>query len=440
MFRSISITFLSISIELFLMSAVVNGQMPDKKEKDKYKTIIPSPSGPFVVGRSHFYWKDTARPEPFSSFEMAKREIMVYAYYPAKTRSNAATATYIPYVLETEKAMGTAKMIGEFGDAYPFIKSGQLNTHCFQNAELSRARNMYPILIFSHGFSETGFVYSSILEELASHGYIVFSIEHPYDAYAATLPDGRVIPFASEKWEAAMKAEGGAAKYQVEQIPVRAADVLFVIKNLALLNNGNLKSIFTSHLDMDKIGVFGHSLGGMTASRVCQLSNQVKACMNQDAVFRGSPYIEYSSKDSIQQPFLFFASQHSLYVTKNITPPSDEDLTKMKLTRQYYDSLRNVYQNKQDETLSKMSGGSYRISIETKGFVHRSFIDTKLFENSNDTAILFRNLKYIKMIRAYTLAFFDKYLKGMNAPLLDSAATINPDVTIDKFSVHQPQR
>ena len=83
-----------------------------------------------------------------------------------------------------------------------------------------------------------------------------------------------------------------------------------------------------------------------------------------------------------------------------------------------------------------MRGGSYRISIETNGFVHRSFIDTKIFENCSDTLVLNRNLENIKIIKAYTLSFFDKYLKGISSYLLDSSAVINPDVTIDKFPIH----
>ena len=141
-----------------------------------------------------------------------------------------------------------------------------------------------------------------------------------------------------------------------------------------------------------------------------------------------------SIKNPVRKIYFYdIVSFNQSLVTKNILPPTNEDLINMKLTRQSYDSLMNLYQKKQDEALSNMSGGSYRISIETNGFVHRSFIDTKLFEKMNDTTTLSRNLKNIRTIRAYTLSFFDKYLKGMNAPLLDSLLYKNPDMTIDKF-------
>lgn len=171
----------------------------------------------------------------------------------------------------------------------------------------------------------------------------------------------------------------------------------------------------------------------MAAARVCQLSDHVKACMNQDAELKGPPYVVYSPNDAIKQPFLFFASPQSLYVTKNTLSPTRQDLENLKLTRQAYDSIMTLNQNKQDQALSNMSGGSYRISIEKNGFVHRGFIDTKLFESKNDSTILSRNQRNLRTIRAYTLSFFDKYLKGMNAPLLDSSSYRNSDVTIDKF-------
>ncbi len=426
--------FLSV-INLSLTSSFVFAQLQDAN-KTNIKEIFISPSGPYAVGRMSYDWIDSMREETFSNKKGTKREIMVYVYYPAIKKSNSIKAPYIPHFYQIEKAIGETNMASQFGDAFPYIKSGQLRAHAVENAQLELNKQKYPVLIFSHGFGETGLIYSLMLEDLASHGYIIFSIEHPYDAYAVAFPDGRVVPFASEKWDEARKVQGGSAKYQNEQIPIRASDILFVINQVNLLSKEKSKSIFGNHLDLEKIGVFGHSLGGMAAARACQLTTLIHACINLDAEFRGPPYVEYSPNDPIKQPFLFFVSQHSLYISKHILPPTNEDLTNMKLTRRVYDSLMNSYQTRQNNALANMSGGSYRVSIEANGFVHRSFIDTKLFEKMNDTTILNQNLKNIEMIRAYTLAFFDKYLKNINASLLDNNSNKNSGVKIERFPPH----
>src|SRR5262249_31168870 len=188
---------------------------------------LPAPTGPFPVGRIAYHWTDSSRQDSFSPQKGIHREIMVYVWYPAAVKASGNTAPYLPAFLRRERAIGESEWKRTLGAAYAAVKSGQLRSHARENAKGSASGKKYPVLIFSHGFGETGLTYTALLEDLASHGYVVFAIEHPYDASCVVFPDGRAIPFAQEKWEAALKKPEGAVAYQIEQIPVRAADLRF---------------------------------------------------------------------------------------------------------------------------------------------------------------------------------------------------------------------
>src|SRR5215472_7504393 len=71
---------------------------------------LPAPTGPFAVGRIAYHWTDSSRPEPLSAQKGARREVMVYVWYPAEVGANAQTAPYLPNFSRIEKAVGEADM------------------------------------------------------------------------------------------------------------------------------------------------------------------------------------------------------------------------------------------------------------------------------------------------------------------------------------------
>lgn len=143
------------------------------QNRSSKKIFIP-PTGSYAIGRMSFDWVDSTRKEIFSNHKGARREIMVYVYYPAQKKLTPKAAPYIPYFLQTEKALGDSNMAGQFGDAYSMIKSGQIKTHSVENAAISLSLSKYPVLIFSHGFGESGLTYSLMLEDLATMDILSF--------------------------------------------------------------------------------------------------------------------------------------------------------------------------------------------------------------------------------------------------------------------------
>src|SRR5262245_19333985 len=306
------------------------------------KVELPAPTGPLAVGRIAYHWTDSSRGEPFSTTPGAYREVMVYIWYPANAQPNAPTLPYLQDFASLEKCAGETEMKNLLGVAYMSVKSGALRTHGAQDANISTSNKQYPLLVFSPGFGEYSLTYSAMLEDLASHGYAVAAIDHPYDATCVAFPDGRSIAFAQEKWDAAKKQLDSMMAYYGDRIEVWAADTRFVLDQLIRYNNTqSLSAPFVGRLNLQRVGVFGHSVGGMTAFRVGELDGRFRVVMNQDSDYQGKPFMPNSAVKNMRQPFLFFVSKHSFF--KRVAPPSDEVLKAEKMTREEFMKLFEGY-------------------------------------------------------------------------------------------------
>lgn len=386
---------------------------------------LPTPTGHYAVGQIELDWIDSARPDPFPGRESHRRDLVVFAWYPAAS-AGGALSPYVPHLDRLRAALGDSGLQGEFRGATSLVKQGGPPTHEFAAAPISPATPKYPVLVFSPGFGESVLTYRVMLEDLASHGYIIFGLEHPHDAYAVALPGGEVIPFPDSAWTAAIKA-GDAAAYQLAQVPIRSADIAFVIAQVR--RGGRSLGLLAGHLDPDRLGVFGHSLGGLAAADACALDSRIRACMNQDAEFKGVPFLAGDS-GRISQPFLFFATDHSLYERPTVPPPSDQELASAGYTRARYDSLMHGYRLAQEHALAALPGGAIRIMVETPGFAHRSFMDLNLLGASDSTAQA-QALAGLELVRWYTRVYFDHVVKGEREMVLE--ATPPQGVTVERF-------
>lgn len=185
--------------------------------------------------------------------------------------------------------------------------------------------------------------------------YVVLGVEHPGDAFAS-VASGRVIPFDDAAWQQAKATPEGAVAYQVAQVVVRSADLRFVINRLR-------EQPLPLGIDVERtrVGVFGHSLGGMAAAGVCA-AEPVVACANLDADYEGLPWLRDAGPPT--RPFLFFATPHSLYESPALSVPTDDELVKMKMTREAYNAEAHKNQAAQDAAMAGLTVG-HRIAVET---------------------------------------------------------------------------
>ena len=85
-----------------------------------------------------------------------------------------------------------------------------VRTHAFEDAPLAVGRKRWPVVLFSHGMSWPVDNYQSLLEDLASRGFVVVAVEHTYAAELTEFPDGRTFPFAL--WSGPWKSKQARAR------------------------------------------------------------------------------------------------------------------------------------------------------------------------------------------------------------------------------------
>jgi hypothetical protein len=311
--------------------------------------------------------------------------------------------------------------------------SSLLVTHVFDDAPFAPGDERFPLLVFSHGWGNPSFLYTAELEDLVSHGYIVMAVEHPYDTAYTEFSDGSITFFAHKAFDDAAKKPHGLNEYARERVEVMAQDNRFAIG--AILKLASTKSAnepFYNRIDADKIAAVGHSIGGLASARTCQIDSRVRACVDQDSIdYRGSPFAASDLATVENQPFFLFVVSSADIWSSKIVNPTDRDLAQQKLSRMDYDNLIREEQANQDHQMSAISGGSYRLMLlDLPDFVHRSFSDLTLLAASVDHANALHNFQ---VFESYMLAFADKYLKGLPAPLLDDDKGADPRAVLEVF-------
>jgi predicted dienelactone hydrolase len=358
---------------------------------------LPTPTGANIVGRSEYDWIDESRIDPLSYRSNEKRELLVWVWYPAGASQQNATAPYLPpdWVKARDKDQGVGKYIES--------NYSSILTHSFVNVPLAESAGAYPLIIMQPGMGPVPTDYTVFAENLASHGYIVFGINQTYTSNVIVFPDGR-IDLRSAKGTIPDNADAATADKDANAIgKVWADDAIFVTDKIQSMN-ADPSSFFYHELDLARIGYFGHSFGGATAIRVCELDQRCKAEADLDGTL-----FSYETNETIQHPVMFMA----------------EDTCGASC-----DTMRQMY--------SGANSQAYYLSI--KGSKHFNFSDLPL-RLSPLARILFNRLGFIGSIQparaveisnAYLVAFFDQYLKGINSDLLQSESSPYPEVKFQK--------
>jgi len=245
---------------------------------------LPQPTGSFAVGRVAYDWTDSSRREALSDDSEARRELMVYVWYPSAPPGPRATrAGYLPGADKIDKDPLGQQFKKSHSDIWPLIISGAIQTHTFQNASLAGNGQRFPVILLLHGGGVPGFAYASQIEDFVSHGYVVVTIEHPYENGVAVFSDGRVVPLSSTVDIYRKLGSPEAHAWEQGRDDVWAADTSFVIDQLSkLAADKKQASQFFAKIDLDRLGIVGHSIGGRAAGRACQLDVRIKACANED--------------------------------------------------------------------------------------------------------------------------------------------------------------
>ena len=213
---------------------------------------LPAPSGPYATGRSTFDWVDESRDETSTPGRSGKRELLVHLWYPTPRVGGKA-----PYLPDAERMMADLP-----SGAAETIRTLEIAAQ--PGAPILRLNGRRPVVIFSPGQGVKTLLYSALQQDLASHGFVVAAIEHPYDAPVVVFPDGRTVRPLPKSALAPRQVQVSDLVAQQEAADYRARDMLFVKRQLAGLNQA-ADGPFGNSLNLSEVSVVGHSLGGMAA-------------------------------------------------------------------------------------------------------------------------------------------------------------------------------
>lgn len=282
------------------------------------KVNLPGPSGPCQVEARSAELVDTSRIDPFSPNRNAMRAIMVTSFVPV----HCGEVQYESYLPPKIAQAGTQMLNLPNGT----LESIQLGS--WSSGEHSRRNETqeYPVIIFSPGLSASRLIYANLLENVASNGFAVVSVDHPYDAAAVEFPDGRIV----------------VGKANMSDIPLavdtRVRDVIFALNELSNNTKSIIPPSFPSKLQLDRVALIGHSLGGATAAQAVLNDTRFAGGINFDGSLHGSVI-----QQGLDRPFINFG-QASLadpgYNTWNETWPHLRDF---KLQLQLKDSLHLTF-------------------------------------------------------------------------------------------------
>lgn len=240
---------------------------------------LPTPTGDFVLGTVRTWLVDSSRREVMRPDSRARREIVVQIWYPAGRRTAPRFAAYVP-------DSGFYPMLRRDEDLSAGLREQimRLRTHADSAAPVSH-NGPFPVLLFSHGMGVTGFSYTSLIEEIASHGYIVVQIEHPYSG-GTVLPRGYVSTSTdSALTRMRLLPQNLRDGFLAARIRVQSEDMQFVLRWLDTHNGRAPVQQLGNALDLDRVGVMGHSFGGTTAIDFCRRESRVLGCADLDGRF-----------------------------------------------------------------------------------------------------------------------------------------------------------
>jgi len=397
----------SILISCFLSASIVSGQQPSASSSVQRPAImpqIPSPSGPYGIGRIGLHWIDTSRADDHDS--KRKRELMVYFWYPA-AKSPEAKGQYFPGATQMDAQPETHQLMSrDFGDAWPGIVSGEISSHAIDHAPIARSHHPFPVVTFSHGLGSTGFQYTVLIENLVSHGYVVASIEHTYTANAVWFPDERVVTRHKDTPPAGL-SQSELLKWMTQRVSMGitegAADVRFVIDRLMQFKEDKHQFALAGAIDLKRLAAMGHSAGAEAAARACQQDSRIRACVDLDgAMVPVAALPLYDDDRTMRQPLLFLEAYHP----ENRMGGAPDQIADYKRVRQ--------------QQLQELRPGSYAVVLHSPEIAHPSFSDVPLLFHGQDgfpeTPMVLHNLD---LITQFIRAFLDKTLLDEKEPLFD---------------------
>lgn len=238
--------------------------------------VLPAPSGPWAVGSLSFAMAlpDAVRPD--GRVEQQRRT-MVRLWYPVDpAAAPSADAPWLERADVVLPAMAAASGLPPIA----FHHLGRVRTHAAWAAPLAPPPDDrgWPLATFDHGLGGFRSQNTFLVEELASHGFVVAALDHPGDALATTLPGGETLPY-----EGLPPTDAPGYVEAVVALGARwTVDTGALLGALGALEPVGDLAAFAGSLDLGRGLALGHSAGGGVATLVCEAWDGCRAVLALD--------------------------------------------------------------------------------------------------------------------------------------------------------------
>jgi hypothetical protein len=382
------------------------------------QTVHPKPTGPYAVGSRYFYLIDKDRPDRISPDPDDYRAISLQVWYPAEPGPNDQVI-----LLNDERLIEGYVQEGAL-DSTILTEWAMEPTHSFFKAKPAKAKTPFPVILYS----ASGVINANtfLSEELASHGYVVFSIGHPYwcefyfDAEGKTTPMDKNNEYYKELW----KEEGSWQVLKIKKeitlaesledrpdlykklnqaMPTEAGDlrlwgedIAFVVDQLKDMNSKT--GFFNGIMDVNRIGVMGYSKGGAAAGQYGLIADdRCKAVINLGG-FMFADIVEKNPK----KPIL---------IMEHVEPWAPNGLP-----------IGELF-------FRRAESSAYIVAI--RDALHGNFCDmtlAKKYIKIDGIVGPIEGEKFSNIMEYYVLAFFDKYVKGIPGVVIEDLSNKYPEV------------
>ena len=355
---------------------------------------VAKPTGEYQVGTQVIHMVDNDRSAWYGQESSNPREIMVRVWYPAQPQEGDLKAPY----LYNEKLIGD--MVSEGFGIPKYLMKNLSNINGNSWSEAQPVNEKFPVIIFSHGIGGLKTQNTTQMEEMASHGYVVFSCDHAYDAGVSIFPGDRIIFGKTNIPDNLTKEE----KWNMRraQLDYRAADIQFLLDEM---DRENFLSVaLKNSLDLEHIGVFGHSFGGGTSVVVASVDERIDACFGLDAWFLPVPSNVLNS--DLNKPFIHLGQ---------VSWKEKENYLKL-------------------DTLAG-NNSAWSVRLDVQGATHYDFTDfsqfSKLTKKYGSGMIAPPRIR--KITNSAIREFFDHYLKNGPALALETYEKLYPELIIKRY-------
>lgn len=389
---------------------------------------MPMPGGPHPVGVRTFEAADASRPGVFHAGPTEPRRLLVRVWYPAGSVAGRKPARYF----SEAEAGATAESLGALAGFPPFFTFVKhVATNSYPDAPLLPGASRLPVVFYSHGYTSFLAQNTALMEELASHGYVVFSVQHTYDSAATVFPNGDVAPIDPEITagrRASARADEAADEAQAMAVTgatlddrlegyLRMRELALAGESIRILKSGGVWAadrIFVHDQlqkgavppaireiaaagDLTRVGEMGMSFGGATSGTVCMVDRRCAAGINLDG--GDFPFQAFAAEMPV--PFLMFHSDLGrLYQALGVKPPEGP--------------LRSFNEFSYEALATAGTRGDvYRVMM--RDAQHLGLSDFALFARRPARDLLFGTTPTEVMIGAqndFVRGFFDRHLRG----------------------------